>query len=1266
MDNAPSEHLPVVLFRNDKEVQREDMESLYMKLKGSELQSLCSKWKNQQVDDTFKSRRIRGIRVFYFCDKDRHCDHAKYHDEKWLSKLNGEKCLEAGTVIALSDFVCGAEQERHFLVVIQWDCGFKRAYSEEEFQFIRVLDLGPAGYKGEMVFCDKCLFPVMGFSWRLVKCNGSKDSYDLCFTHYNENEDPYAERSFYCIIPSGDIELKNIRKSFKPRSQSKTFKLVGLFKGAKVEDLTKDREFKEGTIFKIEHQNKYAKTCGSVDSEEEANGEKDVEGDANEDTQAQEDIRYAKYYNCCAEIIPATGKPLVYRNVGGDGKIDVKLHVPGEWGSIFPDHHPTLSFKMLREISTYEDCLHKMNDGNTCFMRRDENQNCFSLTICDTEFKSRQITDERVWKECKHLRTFILYMTNLLTLPPELERFKNDIALLCIMHNSFSKIPEITYKFKNLEELVMHGSHLPALPEDISIFKNLTKLYLGSNELSFLPNVFDKFPRLREVSFAKNKLQHLPSSFSELSCLKSLDISDNALFKFPECLLKIKSLIFLNIEGNRIQRFSPAKAKNSELYDATFSFICQLERFQINGNPVCQHSCLKSVHKSQSKVLEALKSAEIFEQLSQIELTRSLRINVLGEVGSGKTSVVQAFTMHKYVIPTTQRAHFKTVGIDRYYFPAQIGGKTIMLHIWDHAGDDEYAMMNDMFISNKSLVWLVVNLEKYSPTDSRREQSIFEKHIGHWLLQVMLHNSMPTVWIICTHSDTGRNMLKTDHMHFWIGNLCRKFQERKDSSSESTSDEFNSHAKLLCKHLKEHLKILVLTNTYSFEGLDQLQVELEELPNNSPPFSDLMTPLPVEYESALECLQSYSEKEMLSCSNIPALFTDNDENEFDKEILSKMDGASKESFNKDEFLEYLHNSGEIYYLREEKVAVLNLDWLIYLLEQVYRHDFDENLSKAGEEVDFEAISDADRLECSELREKKGLISESILKPLWGCKNNDGLFNKIVKLFKHFNLTYSVKKESMFYYFPYLSKKSELPNEPELYYQGKHITLVYKFKFFFPKFFLQRLALKLWESDNSRIDIYRSGFKAHLKSGVTLLISRLKTTQANTQGMRIIVFSNSTEENVDSLWKVLQEVSVSIHSLLLSYWKFCGHTELSVSCPHCTPKPESAKTNSLQLMKFAGNILMKQFQSKTMLKCNICNGLVFIEDMVPTLNFFEHDCNQCVCIREINGQEDLKKYLANSWELRERTLQDASTADGDLPSYPRSEGDRFAGPSQAES
>ena len=65
-----------------------------------------------------------------------------------------------------------------------------------------------AGYKGEMVFCDKCLLPVMGFAWRLHEGDVDKHSYDLCFTHYNENEDPYSGSKFYCIIPSGDFSSK--------------------------------------------------------------------------------------------------------------------------------------------------------------------------------------------------------------------------------------------------------------------------------------------------------------------------------------------------------------------------------------------------------------------------------------------------------------------------------------------------------------------------------------------------------------------------------------------------------------------------------------------------------------------------------------------------------------------------------------------------------------------------------------------------------------------------------------------------------------------------------------------------------------------------------------------------------------------------------------------------------------------------------------------------------------------------------------------------
>ena len=63
-----------------------------------------------------------------------------------------------------------------------------------------------------MVFCDKCLRPVMGFGWRLAREEGG-DLYDLCCAHYNENEDPHSDDRFYINIPTGQITReKNINR----------------------------------------------------------------------------------------------------------------------------------------------------------------------------------------------------------------------------------------------------------------------------------------------------------------------------------------------------------------------------------------------------------------------------------------------------------------------------------------------------------------------------------------------------------------------------------------------------------------------------------------------------------------------------------------------------------------------------------------------------------------------------------------------------------------------------------------------------------------------------------------------------------------------------------------------------------------------------------------------------------------------------------------------------------------------------------------------
>lgn len=347
-----------------------------------------------------------------------------------------------------------------------------------------------------------------------------------------------------------------------------------------------------------------------------------------------------------------------------------------------------IGLDLLYELSTYEERLIPIASGNySYFVRRNKTDNkIFSLTISGTELKSIS-EDNLEWIKCRNLTTVILYMNKLLKLPAQLEQFSETITLVCIQNNQFQEIPSILYKFTNLEHLNLHGNYIASVPRSFKRFTNLARVYLGDNDLISLPDIFGEFPNLKEASFTANYLTRLPRSFSKLHKLENLDISNNALVKFPKHLLKLKNLNFLNIERNRIQRFTPPVEEDAELYKDTYNFFKQLVHIQFRANPIHEHELLKN----QKGITGLLKQEGVFKELSETAPTRSLRVIVLGESGAGKTSVVEAITLKKNVIPTTEQDHRHTVGVHRYYLPVQIRGKTVLLHVWDHAGDNEYA-----------------------------------------------------------------------------------------------------------------------------------------------------------------------------------------------------------------------------------------------------------------------------------------------------------------------------------------------------------------------------------------------------------------------------------------------------------------------------------------------------------------------------------------------------------------------------------------------
>ena len=106
-----------------------------------------------------------GIRVFYFNETNDHCDHFADHRKEWLRvSPPNERSVEAGTVVALTDYnisINGSEK-KHYLVVIRWDCGLLRAYTEEDLKsnVIRVFDLGPTGEENNIIFNSSYLAEV--------------------------------------------------------------------------------------------------------------------------------------------------------------------------------------------------------------------------------------------------------------------------------------------------------------------------------------------------------------------------------------------------------------------------------------------------------------------------------------------------------------------------------------------------------------------------------------------------------------------------------------------------------------------------------------------------------------------------------------------------------------------------------------------------------------------------------------------------------------------------------------------------------------------------------------------------------------------------------------------------------------------------------------------------------------------------------------------------------------------------------------------------
>ena len=726
-----------------------------------------------------------------------------------------------------------------------------------------------------------------------------------------------------------------------------------------------------------------------------------------------------------------------------------------------------------------------------------------------------------------------------------------------------------------------------------------------------LPDIFDNFRNLQKASFEKNDLTQLPPSFGELSKLETLDLSENNLVIFPQVLFELQ-LRILNIERNRIQIIIEAGSDEEK----AISFFRNLSHLQMRNNPFIV-----------GKQLDSKKGSLIALQNEKLKRSRSLRVNVLGNSGAGKSSLVQAFTIQKYVVPTTKTEHRHTVGIERHFLPLDINGKTVVLHIWDYAGDDEYAMMNDLFITDGSLVWLVVNLDKYKwMDDSDNDENVFYKNVGDWLLLIMSHNKNPNVWIICTHRDMCSKALANKNIQQikqYIKSLCQG-EEKKSIA------------------LIKNVKYINLTNTFSFMGIDKIHEELENLSDST---LHLETPLTVQWIKWMDHIQNDAEVK-LSKFESPVLLNN--------ELAHLLKGSL---CNLRKFLDYHRDVGEIYEIDAdnyaEKMVVLSPKWLISLLKLVYRHDFEMYFKRVKSQSQFHAIYPKEIIDDALKKRESGMISKPVLKALWKCHQNE--FNNVIKLFLKFNLTIPSPDEQyfnctvQFYYFPYCLKNKQKIEGKKRNEKLASYNSIIVLKCLLPrikvKLFLERLALKLSEDEHP--DIYADGFETTIKKDIKLLV--LRVTRNHSDDIQIQFYSNI---NMDLLWADAQKKLQDIYDFLLicsTILSDRAQLEVSLTC----------LCNYFPLMEIIEDVY-ENVCPKYHLKCRECNfftpiNRVAAKSTLEILKTFGHDNNSPPISNE---KEFIKSFGGNKkFELTPRMLEEEKT----LLSFAGSIGDTFPPP-----
>ena len=588
----------------------------------------------------------------------------------------------------------------------------------------------------------------------------------------------------------------------------------------------------------------------------------------------------------------------------------------------------------------------------------------------------------------------------------------NSLKLLDISECHLTTFPDVVTKLDALRGLMLSGNSLNSIPNSIVNLKTLYHLEVATCDLSQHIEALTNVYSLRHVDLSKNKHLLLPPSFqklifvqglclsvcninqfpgfiSHLSELKHLNLSNNGcLSSLPTTLTKLRKLKYLSLKGCGFQDFPNILLKMSWLVQVDLSN----NRILRLGEETVKRWCtIPSIveNKQFLNIFCDLRNLEeppyaIFEEgpeacheyycstmLTSKQSCSFMNVQVLGEMGSGKTSLIQTMKNDQPSLVNSEEPVY-SIGT------VKLMAGDALLQIYDYAGDDIYDLAYHMFIkSTKQIVILAVNLPEYS-------EAAHDRMVTRWLSSISTSSADYTIIVACTQVDRCTDEEEIKKKRTLIKSKIVPWLEEEHRFMKhltQTSKHFNSNSTPVIR-----MKFIV-TSSKNMGGIEKLMTCLVQRAKEE------RVVVPKHWRNMYTSFYRISDDGQVvpvpnAQSEITQFFRLEEAFATFMNSLSRLTKWVTPNIEKDfhQCLQFFNNIGMLLWYKDDKqlqdMVFHNVSFLITVLQHLFQRDIQTELEFDPDNLDSPGQREIDFNTDVKTFAKTGLLTDHLLQNIW--------------------------------------------------------------------------------------------------------------------------------------------------------------------------------------------------------------------------------------------------------------------------------------------